>query len=91
MIYKIIILYFILMSLAGLISMGKDKRKAVTRRARTPESRLLTYAVLGGSVGSILGMLAFRHKTKHLKFTLGLPAILIAQLIIVAVVIFYSR
>ena len=78
--YKILIAYLIIINVAGYASMGWDKRRAVQNRRRTPERRLLAVAALGGSVGSILGMLAFRHKTRHLKFMLGLPAILLAQL-----------
>jgi uncharacterized membrane protein YsdA (DUF1294 family) len=84
MIYKILFGYLALMSLAGFVSMGRDKHKAKAHLHRTPERRLFTYALLGGSAGSLLGMLVFRHKTKHLKFTVGIPLILIAQIIIAA-------
>ena len=57
-----------------------DKRKAQKKLWRIPEATLLTVAAIGGSIGSLLGMYTFRHKTKHLKFTLGIPAILILQL-----------
>ena len=59
-----------------------DKRKAIRHRWRIPEKTLFLTAAIGGSVGSILGMYTFRHKTKHLQFTLGMPAILIVQLIL---------
>ena len=89
-IYKIIIAYLVIVNLAAFAAMGLDKRRAVSHRWRTPERRLIAYAALGGSVGSILGMLAFRHKTRHLKFTLGLPAILLAQVLVItaAVIVF---
>jgi uncharacterized membrane protein YsdA (DUF1294 family) len=57
-----------------------DKRKARKNRWRIPERTLILSAALGGSIGALLGMYTFRHKTKHLKFTLGIPAILIAQI-----------
>jgi uncharacterized membrane protein YsdA (DUF1294 family) len=84
MLLKLVISYFLIMNIAGYMSMMVDKRRAIAGRRRIPEKTLLTYAVLGGSIGSILGMLAFRHKTRHRKFTLGLPAILIMQVLIAA-------
>ena len=57
-----------------------DKHKARKKRWRIPERTLIGSALLGGSVGALLGMYTFRHKTRHLKFTLGVPAILIAQI-----------
>lgn len=65
-----------------------DKKKAQHGRWRIRESTLMTVAALGGSVGSLLGMKLFRHKTKHLKFTMGIPVILVLQ--IMAAVIFLS-
>ena len=59
-----------------------DKRKAKKNLWRIPEATLMMSAVLGGSVGALAGMNMFRHKTKHLKFTLGIPAILIAQIVL---------
>ena len=58
-----------------------DKWKARKNRWRVRESTLLLVAALGGSVGSLAGMYLFRHKTQHLKFTLGIPLILAAQCI----------
>lgn len=57
-----------------------DKHKARKKRWRIPERTLIGSALLGGSVGALLGMYTFRHKTRHLKFTLGVPAILFAQI-----------
>ena len=57
-----------------------DKWKAKHNRWRIKEATLMTVAALGGSVGSLLGMYTFRHKTKHLKFTVGFPLILVAQI-----------
>jgi len=55
--------------------MGADKRKAKRRARRIPEKMLFTLAALGGGAGGILGMLLFRHKTKHVSFILGFPAL----------------
>ena len=60
--------------------MGNDKRKSKRNSFRTPESVLFLLALMGGSVGSILGMFIFRHKTKHWYFVVGMPLILIAQI-----------
>lgn len=79
---RLLILYLLIMNAAGFISMLADKRKAKKKLWRIPEATLLIIATLGGSIGSLIGMYTFRHKTKHLKFTAGVPAILMAQLIL---------
>ena len=57
-----------------------DKHKARKNLWRIPEATLLTAAALGGSIGCLLGMYTVRHKTRHLKFTLGIPLILAVQI-----------
>jgi uncharacterized membrane protein YsdA (DUF1294 family) len=64
--------------------MGVDKYKAKNRLWRIKEATLFMYAIIGGSVGSILGMYVFHHKTKHTKFVVGMPLGLVAQILIVA-------
>ena len=59
---------------------GIDKRKARRGTWRIPEKTLFLLPLLGGSVGALLGMKVFRHKTKHWYFVWGIPAILLAQL-----------
>ena len=76
---KYLVLYLLLINAVGFILMLVDKYKARKKLWRIPESTLLLVAALGGSIGSLMGMYTVRHKTKHLKFTLGIPAILIAQ------------
>lgn len=61
--------------------MWLDKRKAKYGRWRIPENTLFLITLLGGGIGTISGMYTFRHKTKKLKFTVGLPAILILEII----------
>ena len=58
---------------------GIDKWKARRDKWRVPEATLLMLAALGGSVGALLGMFVFHHKTKHKKFLIGVPLILLAQ------------
>ena len=72
-----LIIYLILINIAALITMSVDKKHAVKKQRRVPESVLLTLAFIGGSVGSLLGMFICRHKTRHLKFTLLFPLFLI--------------
>ena len=60
--------------------MGIDKAKAKQGAWRIPEKILFLSALIGGSIGAIAGMFVFRHKTKHLSFVLGLPAILLLHL-----------
>ena len=62
------------------VLMGVDKAKAKRGARRFPEATLFFLAVLGGSIGGIAGMAAFRHKTLHKSFRIGFPVILIAQL-----------
>lgn len=63
----------------GFFLMLSDKRRARKNLWRIPERTLLTMAALGGSLGCLAGMYAFRHKTRHPKFTIGIPAILLLQ------------
>ena len=78
------IVYFLVsINILSFIVYGIDKWRAAHGRWRIPESTLLGLAVIGGSIGALLGMKVWHHKTKHKKFVLGLPAILIIQLIIV--------
>ena len=77
---KLILIYLLIVNALGFLLMLVDKRKAQKNLWRIPESTLFLIAAIGGSIGSIAGMYKFRHKTKHLKFTLGVPAILIAQI-----------
>lgn len=80
--------YFLIsLNILTFIVYGVDKWRAAHGRWRIPESTLLGLAVIGGSIGALLGMKVWHHKTKHKKFVLGLPLILIAQLVIVCIVI----
>jgi len=76
----LVLLYLIIINAAGFLLMLADKLKAKRGAWRIPEKTLLGVAAAGGSIGSLVGMYTFRHKTKHIKFTLGIPLILIAQL-----------
>lgn len=82
-----LIYYLLLINAAAFVLMLADKFKARKNLWRIPEAVLMGSALLGGSIGALAGMYACRHKTKHLKFTLGIPAILAVQ-IVVAILIF---
>lgn len=78
--HNYIILYILLINLIAFALMGIDKRRAVRHTWRISEKTLFLSALFGGSLGALLGMRAFRHKTRHWYFVYGIPAILILQL-----------
>lgn len=80
---KPILIYLAAINLIAFLMMGADKLKAVKGRWRISERALFVSALLGGSLGAIVGMRVFRHKTLHRKFTIGMPLILIAQLALI--------
>ena len=73
------IIYVIGMNLVTLYLMAHDKSQARKHSRRVPERTLFLLAVLGGSLGAIVAMRIWRHKTKHPSFVIGMPAILIVQ------------
>lgn len=76
----LILIYLGAVSLLGFTLMGTDKKKALKQQWRIPEKSLFLTAAIGGSVGVLLGMWVFRHKTKHLSFSFGIPLIIAAQI-----------
>ena len=83
---KLLLVYLLLINAAGFTVMLADKYKARKNLWRIPERVLLLTAALGGSLGTLLGMYAARHKTKHLRFTLLLPLFLILQGVILLLI-----
>lgn len=77
--------YLIIINAAAFLLMLIDKQKAKHRRWRIPEKTLIVSALLGGSIGAIMGMNHFRHKTKHPRFSVGLPLILAVQIMLCAI------
>jgi uncharacterized membrane protein YsdA (DUF1294 family) len=77
-----LVVYLILINLISLFVMGLDKYRAKHRMWRIPERTLFLLAIVGGSVGSILGMYFFRHKTKHAKFVFGFWTIFLIQCVL---------
>ena len=80
----ILIAYIILINLIGFLLMGIDKRRAIRHNWRIAEKTLFIIAFLFGSVGILIGMYFFHHKTRHLKFAVGVPAILVVQLLLLS-------
>ncbi len=73
-------IYLAAANIVSFVMFGIDKSRAKRRAWRISEAALLISAAVGGSVGAIAGMIVFRHKTKHMKFLIGLPLILIIHL-----------
>lgn len=88
-IYWLVLGTVLLINLLGYLSMWSDKRRAIKGKYRISEKTLFIIALLGGSLGSILGMNQFRHKTKHWYFKYGMPAIFIVQITLIGIVIYY--
>ena len=78
-VHGIVFAYLLMINAAAFLVFGWDKLKAKRDGWRVPEKSLLTLAVIGGSVGALMGMKVFRHKTKKAKFTVGIPVILAMQ------------
>lgn len=87
--WKILAVWLLITNLTGFMQMYIDKRRAQKDKWRIPEKRLFLVAAIGGSIGSIIGMQVFRHKTKHKSFVIGMPAILVAQVVLAGVVWYY--
>lgn len=77
-----ILIYLLIVNLLGVLVMYIDKKKAKYGKWRISENTLLTISIIGGSIGILMGMYWFRHKTKKIKFTWGIPIIIVIQIII---------
>ena len=80
---KYILIYLGVINLIGFFAMFLDKQKAKRGKWRIPEKTLFLLAIIGGSLGTTLGMHVFRHKTKHWYFKFGMPMILIVQIVLI--------
>lgn len=88
---KYLLIYLIIINALGFALMLTDKQKAKKRAWRIPEKVLLGTAVIGGSIGVLLGMEFFRHKTKHKKFFIGVPVMIALQLAAGAAIWYFCR
>ena len=84
----LVLIYLATVNIVTFFLYGIDKRKAKRSKWRIQESTLLWWAVFGGSIGALLGMRVWHHKTQHKKFKYGVPAILIAQIVLTIVLIY---
>ena len=80
---KNIIIYLLIINILGFCAMGIDKFKAIRGRWRIPENSLFMFTILGGGIGTIAGIYVFRHKTRKLKFTIGMPVIFILEVLLI--------
>lgn len=80
--------YLFVMNLISFVAYGLDKNRAIKGKWRIREHTLLAMAVMGGSIGAFAGMNIFHHKTKKKKFSIGVPAILLVQIVMGCVWIF---
>ena len=86
MLFKILIVWLILINIIAFVQMAADKHRAKKGLRRVREKVLFLTAAIGGSIGALIGMYALRHKTKHMSFVIGMPAILIVQIAAAAAV-----
>ncbi len=87
----ILITYIIVINLIGLVLMGADKLRAKRKKNRIPERTLFLVAILFGSIGIFIGMYLFHHKTRKLKFSIGIPVVLVVQLLLVTLLFLWNR
>ncbi len=85
-----IAIYLVVLNVCGFAAMGIDKSRARRNAWRIPEATLFLFAIFGGSIGSIIGMRFFRHKTQKSAFYIGMPVILIIQILIILYILFLS-
>ncbi len=86
---EFLLIYLSLVNVIAFLLMYADKKKAKKGKWRIPEKTLLGFCAIGGSIGGLIGMRLFRHKTKHMAFAVGIPVILTAQLLAAALIWYY--
>ena len=87
MIANALLYYLIVINIVTFIVYGVDKLKAKQGSWRISEATLLILAVIGGSIGALLGMRVWHHKTMHKKFKYGLPLILLVQIALIYLIL----
>lgn len=89
MTFYILFLYLIIINAYTFLLMGWDKKRAKLQRRRVPEKKLFILSAVGGACGTLLGMKKWRHKTKHRSFTVGVPFLLLLNLILIIVILYF--
>ena len=82
-------LYLLIVNIIGFAIMGIDKSKARKHAWRIPERTFFLVTLLGGGIGSLIGMYFFHHKTRHWYFVVGIPAILIGEILLLCILRFH--
>ena len=83
---KLILTYLVIINIAAFIAFGIDKWRAQNNAWRIPETTLFLLAIIGGSIGAEIGMHVWHHKTRHLSFIIGIPIILLLQIIVICLI-----
>jgi len=81
--FKVVLSYLLIINLLGFLITLIDKQRAIHKEWRIPEKTLIGISFFGGAIGMLLGMSSFRHKTKHKKFTIGVPFILLMHICLI--------
>ncbi len=79
---EILLVYLAIINATAFGLMHRDKKKAIQKQWRIPERTLLGICAMGGSLGGLLGMRLFRHKTRHAAFYIGIPAMLVVHIVL---------
>ncbi|AIQ11165.1 MULTISPECIES: DUF1294 domain-containing protein [Paenibacillus] len=79
---KLVTLWFAVINIIGYMVMSEDKDKARSRRERVPEKTLFLLAAIGGALGVLTAMYRRRHKTRHMSFVIGIPLLLLLNVLI---------
>ena len=83
---KLILTYLVIINIAAFIAFGIDKWRAQNNAWRIPEATLFLLSIIGGSIGAEIGMHVWHHKTRHLSFIIGIPIILLLQIIVICLI-----
>lgn len=84
---ELILVYLIVINITGFFTMYIDKKRAINNQWRIKEVTLIWISIIGGSIGSLIGMYTFRHKIKHKKFTIGVPFIILLQIVLFFIIL----
>lgn len=84
---KILFLYLFIINVIAFFIVGIDKRKSIMKKYRIPERTIFLFSLFGGSFGTLIGMFIFHHKTKKMKFLIGIPFLFVLNILIIVYLI----